>query len=331
MKTTDFKETAEGLLNTYSEVLCGDDIVDMKLSFISCIARMSNIEKIDIITPDTIKILSCDIGDVTDINKIVNILKLISEIEGNSVQDIPCRPDSYDMLEEEYNKEFAKYVKCNSLLVNEPGLMDEDSFSEWISHFLNSISIDNLKKYSNEVIGYGFMTIISSCISSFEDISLSDFSIERLKSCKDDAMRYVKLLHDIPYDNDDEYSKEELLDIIESHNSKIEAESMMLGNDSEANGISCEFTYIDFSKDYSDKMTRKFSMPEFNMDFMYVLSDVGSTDLLVTIYDHELKVYEFALWQGGWKDGEVSVYDNGEIDITKAKGYITKIMNTIPE
>ena len=65
------------------------------------------------------------------------------------------------------------------------------------------------------------MTIISSCISSFEDISLSDFSIERLKSCKDDAMRYVKLLHDIPYDNDDEYSKEELLDIIESHNSKI--------------------------------------------------------------------------------------------------------------
>ena len=328
MEKKEFKVIAEELLETYGEILYGDDIVDMKLSFISCIARMSNIEKIDIITPDTIKILSCDIGDVTDINKIVNILKLISEIEGNSIQDIPCRPDSYDMLEEEYNREFTEYVKCNNLLVNELGLMDEDSFSEWISHFLNSISIDNLKKYSNEVIGYGFMTIISSCISSFEDISLSDFSIERLKSCKDDAMRYIKILHDIPYDNDDEYSKEELLDIIESHNSKIEAESMMLDSDSEANGISCEFTYIDFSKDYSDKMTRKFSMPEFNMDFMYVLLDTGSTDLLVTIFDHELKVYEFALWQRGWSGEEVSIYDNGEIDITIAKEYIIKIMST---
>lgn len=331
MEKKEFKVIAEELLETYGEILYGDDIVDMKLSFISCIARINGIEEVDILTPNTIKILSCDIGDITDINKIVSILKLISEIKGDSIQDILYILDSYDRLEKEYNKEFAKYVKCNNLLVNELGLMDEDSFSEWISHFLNSISIDNLKKYSNEVIGYGFMTITSSCISSFEDISLSDFSIERLKSCKDDAMRYIKLLHDIPYDNDDEYSKEELLDIIESHNSKIEDESMMLSSDSEANGISCEFTYIDFSKDYSGKMTRKFSMPEFNMDFMYVLSDVGSTDLLVTIYDHELKVYEFALWQGGWKDGEVSVYDNGEIDITKAKGYITKIMNTIPE
>ena len=331
MEKKEFKVIAEELLETYGEILYGDDIVDMKLSFISCIARMSNIEKIDILTPNTIKILSCDIGDITDINKIVSILKLISEIKGDSIQDILYILDSYDRLEKEYNKEFAGYVKCNSLSVNEPGLMDEDSFCEWVSHFLNSISMDDLKECSNEVIDYGFMTIILSCISLFDDISLSDLSIERLKSCKDDAMRYIKLLHDIPYDNDDEYSKEELLDIIESHNSKIEAESMMLDSDSEANGISCKFTYIDFSKDYSDKMTRKFSIPEFNIDFMYVLSDAGSTDLLITIYDHELKIYEFALWQGGWEDEEVSVYDNGEIDITKAKEYITKIMNTIPE
>ena len=97
------------------------------------------------------------------------------------------------------------------------------------------------------------------------------------------------------------------------------------------NGLHCEVSYINFPKDYSDKMTRSFNMPEFNEDFMYVLLDTGSTDLLVTIFDHELKVYEFALWQRGWSGEEVSVYDNGEIDITKAKEYITKIMNPIPE
>lgn len=94
------------------------------------------------------------------------------------------------------------------------------------------------------------------------------------------------------------------------------------------NGLHCEVSYINFSKDYSDKMTRSFNMPEFNEDFMYILLDSGSTDLLVTIFDHGLKVYEFALWQSSWSDKEVSLYDNGEVDITMAKEYITKIMST---
>lgn len=97
------------------------------------------------------------------------------------------------------------------------------------------------------------------------------------------------------------------------------------------NGLHCEVSYINFSKDYSNKMTRSFSMPEFNEDFIYMLLDSEFTDLLVTIFDHGLKVYEFALWQGGWSGEEVSIYDNGEVDITKAKEYIAKIMNTIPE
>lgn len=97
------------------------------------------------------------------------------------------------------------------------------------------------------------------------------------------------------------------------------------------NGLHCEVSYINFSKDYSNKMTRSFSMPEFNEDFIYMLLDSEFTDLLVTIFDHGLKVYEFALWRGswsGWSDKEVSLYDNGDVDITIAKEYIIKIMST---